>query len=200
MKNSQEICHRVSLLHQPFVRAHVALTWFPASSFSTSSKHMHDCVTKHTNHTARDRRNRTDWFMFKERWPIRCSPDEMQFGRPNESLSLSPWNASFQTHRKRPSSYGTALPASTRSKKKKKKETSNHGATYEKPRKKMEKYTSIAGHVFKSARFRESCRFWWSIVHKNIHSFSYLRQLHRLYPLTSQNLYTTSCQLISSKK
>lgn len=39
---------------------------------------------------------------------------------------------------------------------KKKKETSNHGATYEKPRKKMEKYTSIAGHVFKSARFRES--------------------------------------------
>lgn len=59
--------------------------------------------------------------MFKERWPIRCSPDEMQFGRPNESLSLSPWNASFQTHRKRPSSYGTALPASTRSKKKKKK-------------------------------------------------------------------------------
>lgn len=73
--------------------------------------------------------------MFKERWPIRCSPDEMQFGRPNESLSLSPWNASFQTHRKRPSSYGTALPASTRSKKKKK-ETSNHGATYEKPRKK----------------------------------------------------------------
>lgn len=38
---------------------------------------MHDCVTKHTNHTARDRRNGTDWFMFKERWPIRCSPDEM---------------------------------------------------------------------------------------------------------------------------
>lgn len=76
--------------------------------------------------------------MFKERWPIRCSPDEMQFGRPNESLSLSPWNASFQTHRKRPSSYGTALPASTRSKKKKKK----HRTTVRRMRNREKKWKS----------------------------------------------------------
>lgn len=81
--------------------------------------------------------------MFKERWPIRRSPDEMQFARPNESLSLSPWNASFQTHRNRPSSsYGTELPASTRLKKKKKKRNV-YGATYEKPRKKKWKSTRV---------------------------------------------------------
>lgn len=50
---SQEVCHRVSFLE---ALAHVALTWFPALAFSTSSQHMHDCVTKRTNHTARQKK------------------------------------------------------------------------------------------------------------------------------------------------
>lgn len=138
--------------------------------------------------------------MFKERWPIRCSPDEMQFGRPNESLSLSPWNASFQTHRKRPSSYGKALPASTRSKKKKKK----HRTTVRRMRNREKKW--------KSTRvLRDTCSNRPDFVRvvafddpsfiKISISFHILdNYIISLISFNSQNLYTTSCQLISSKK